>query len=357
MKRVLCILSSLDTGGAETFMMKIFRALPDMYKLDFIVSADRGYYEKEVLKLGGKIFRVPLRTKHPVKTFFDIKRIVRDNKYDVVLKLCDTPIAIYDVIAAKIGGAKKICVRSCNAAANISKKSEVICRIIRPLFNYLTNVKLAPSKMAADYTFGSNAKVNILHNAIDLQHYKFSAEARNRIRLEFEIDDDCMVLGHVGRFSYQKNHQFLINIFEEFVKMYDNCKLILVGDGELKEQIYEKVKNSDFCAKVIFAGIRDDISDLLSAMDIFLLPSYYEGLPNTIIEAQATGLPCLIADTITHEVNITGIVEYMPLNNPRDWAQRCIQKTCYERTQYIEDIINSGYEISHSVKEFIDLVF
>lgn len=108
MKRVLCIVSSLDTGGAETFMMKIFRSLPKNYKLDFIVSTSSGYYEEEVKELGGKIFRIPLRTEHPFKTFKEIKRVVKNNNYEIVLKLCDTPIGIFDILASKMGGAKKI---------------------------------------------------------------------------------------------------------------------------------------------------------------------------------------------------------------------------------------------------------
>ena len=120
MKRLLCIVSSLDTGGAETFMMKIFRGLPAEYKLDFIVSTDTGFYEKEVLSLGGKIYRIPLRTEHPIKTFNAIKKIVKDNNYQYVLKLCDTPIGFFDLLAAKMGGANKICVRSCNANSNIT---------------------------------------------------------------------------------------------------------------------------------------------------------------------------------------------------------------------------------------------
>ena len=118
MKRLLCIVSSLDTGGAETFMMKIFRGLPSEYKLDFIVSTDSGFYEKEVLSLGGKIHRVPLRTEHPIGTFNAIRKIVKENKYQYVLKLCDTPIGFFDLLAAKTGGASKLCVRSCNENSN-----------------------------------------------------------------------------------------------------------------------------------------------------------------------------------------------------------------------------------------------
>ena len=153
-KRLLCIVSSLDAGGAETFMMKIFRNLPAAYKMDFIVSTDMGYHEDEVCMLGGQIHRVSLRTKHPIKSFFEIRNIVKHNHYNFVLKLCDTPIGVFDLLAARAGGAKKLCVRSCNASSSENKVKHIIFAVLRPILNLVADVKLAPSVLAAEYTFG-----------------------------------------------------------------------------------------------------------------------------------------------------------------------------------------------------------
>lgn len=362
MKRVLCIISSLDTGGAETMMMKLFRTFPSEYKMDFIVSASTGFYEKEVLALGGKIYRVPLRTKHPVKTFVAIKKVVQENNYDIVLKLCDTPKGYFDLVAAKWGGAKRICVRSCNASANMGKVGTLICNIIRPLFNKIATVELAPSLLAAEFTFGkkevSKGNVYILHNGINLNVFQYSDDDRNNIRKEFGILEDEFVVGHVGRFNKQKNHFFLIEVFKELKKIKPNAKLLLVGEGELKSEVQQCLEANDLIESVIFAGIRSDIPNLLSAMDVFLFPSLYEGMPNTIIEAQAVGIPCVIADTITRDANVTGLVKYISLDEPKEkWVNSCINSNKETASVVKKRMTESGYDIEAVTKEFIDIIF
>lgn len=362
MKRLLCIVSSLDVGGAETMMMKIFRSLPEQYKIDFIVSASTGFYEDEVQHLGGKIYRVPLRTKHPLKTFIEIKHIVKNNYYKSVLKLCDTPKGYLDLLAAKHGGAVNLCVRSCNASANMGFFSKMMCNVLRSKFNKIANVKLAPSELAAIFTFGKKEveckEVKLLHNAIDLNVYKYSLCKRDAIRNEFNIDEKQIVIGHIGRFSKQKNHKFIIEIFEEIVKKNANVILLLVGEGELKEEIQTHIIKQNLSDKVIFTGIRSDIPKILSAMDVFLFPSLYEGMPNTVIEAQAVGLPCVISDTITDEAKITNLVKYMSLERPaKDWADVCLNTQVGNRLEYGNELKKYGYDILDVSKEFIQYVF
>lgn len=329
MKRLLCILSSLDAGGAETFMMKIFRSLPEDYKIDFIVSAKSGFYEKEVIDLGGRIFRVPLRTKHPIKTFKAIYDVVKQNHYTHILKLCDTPIGLYDLLAAKLGGAKVLCVRSCNAGSFNSKLGRLVNDLLRPLLNFITDVKIAPSRLAAEFTFGKAeveaGKVKFIHNGVDLDVYKYDEENRRKVRREFGIVDEQFVVGHIGRFNQQKNHKFLIEVFAEVLKQKPNALLMLVGDGEKKSEIKEQIKSFGIEESVIFTGIRSDVPALLSAMDVFVFPSFYEGMPNTVIEAQATGLPCVIADTITEEAGITSIVKRLSLLKDKTvWREKAL---------------------------------
>ena len=365
MKRLLCILSSLDAGGAETFMMKIFRSLPDDCKIDFIVSAKSGFYEKEVLELGGRIFRVPLRTKQPIKTFKAIYDVVKDNRYTHVLKLCDTPIGVYDLLAAKMGGAKVVCVRSCNAGSSNSKLGTLVNDFLRPFLNIMTDVKIAPSRLAAEFTFGKAeveaGKVKFIHNGVDLNVYKFDKDNREKIRREFIIADEQLVIGHIGRFNQQKNHKFLIEVFAEVLKQKPDALLMLVGDGEKKNEIKEQIKALGIEESVIFTGIRSDVPELLSAMDVFVLPSFYEGMPNTVIEAQATGLPCVIADTITEEAEVTECVNFMSLSDSAEsWADKALtlfEKDKENRFCYGDKMKNAGYDIGSCVKIFIGLVF
>ena len=362
MKRLLCIVSSLDTGGAETFMMKIFRCLPKDYKMDFIVSKDTGYYENEVYDLGGEIYRVPMRTEHPIKVYKSIREIVKENNYQYILKLCDTPIGYFDLIAAKAGGAEKICVRSCNASSSETKLRHMVNNILRPLFNHIVDVKIAPSRLAAEYTFGKEevkkGNVNFLKNAVDIEKYKYSMEKRVKVRREFGIDNFQIVIGHIGRFNQQKNHSFLLDIFYEIKKDKEDAILLLIGDGEKKQEICEKAKKLGINDNVIFTGIRSDIPELLSAMDVFLFPSFFEGMPNTIIEAQAIGIPCVLSDSITREADVTGLLHYVSLKErPDKWGNITLKSVMDARKDTREKMIQSGYDISSSVKEFERLVF
>ena len=361
MQRLLCIVSSLNAGGAETFMMKVLRNLPDGYKIDFVTSASSGVYEKEVLELGGKIHRVPLRTKHPLRTFLCIRNVVAQNGYHCVLKLCDTPIGVFDLLAAKAGGAKKLCARSCNASSNEGTIRKIVNTVLRPLFNRITSVKIAPSRLAAEYTFGKkeveNRKVFFLNNGLDLSLFQYSEIARKNIRQELQIPDDVTVYGHIGRFNQQKNHDFLIEVFEKIHQQENDTVFVLVGIGELMQQIKEKVHQKGLDGSVKFLGLRSDIPAILSAMDVFVFPSFYEGMPNTVIEAQATGLPCVIADTITREANITGLVEYLPLGDAEHWAASAKQAMRTVRPDTHKMFYEQHYDIASQTKTFIEYMF
>ncbi len=362
MKRLLCIVSSLNTGGAETFLMKLYRTFDtNKYQMDFVVN-EPGVYDEEVTNRGGRIFSIPLRTQHPFSSFKALQLVIKRNNYRYVLKLCDTPIGITDLAAAKMGGATRVGVRSCNAGSNSSKAKEIAMEIIRPLFNRLCDYKIAPSKLAAEYTFGqkeASKNVYYVHNAINLKEYAFDEQQRQAIRKEFGINNE-IVIGHVGRFSRQKNHEYLIKIFSEILKKRDDAVLMLVGDGELKDHIIDIVKENGIDNKIFFTGVRSDIPALLSAMDVFCFPSFYEGMPNTIIEAQANGLNCIISDTITRECNLTGLVDFLSLSSsPEYWADAITQKPgryCHD-DEIRYDFTQKGYNIEGVVKQFTSIVF
>lgn len=361
MKRVLCVVSSLNAGGAETFLMKVLRSIDKTeYMLDFIVNA-QGVYDEEAIKLGSKIFCIPLRVKHPFGAFKQIVKIVKENDYQYFLKLCDTPIGVTDILAAKIGGAGRVSVRSCNASSNTSKKKELLFSVLRPLFNSLSDCKIAPSDLAAYYTFGKRTvekgEVNRISNGVDLNVYSFDIEGRKKVRKEFNVDDNTILIGHIGRFNPQKNHPFLIDTFEKYHSINPNSQLILVGTGELFDEIKKMVCERNIKDAVIFTGIRKDIPNILSAMDLFLLPSFYEGMPNTVIEAQATGLNCIISDTITREANITGLVSYLSLNDISNWVRLISESVGSFRQNTMQAFLDNNYDINSSIKMFKSLVF
>lgn len=357
MKRCLCILSALTAGGAETFMMKVYRALPpEEYQIDFVVSEDGGCYTQEVLDRGGRIYRIPLRTKDPLGAFCGIYSVVRDNGYDCVLKLGENALGAVDLIAARLGGAKNLALRSCNAPTGLSLISSCIHGALRPVLNLVTKVKLAPSALAGEFMFGKRANVHLIHNGVDLQVYRFSPEDRQSAREEFSLGDR-LVVGHVGRFHKQKNHRYLLKVFREIRSRRSDAVLLLVGTGELEGQIREWAGELGIAEAVVFAGQRFDIPRLLSAMDVFVFPSLHEGMPNTVIEAQATGLPCVIADTITPEADITGLVTYLPLEvSPGDWAATALNAVTAERRDTAADFKSHGYDIHNVAKELMKLL-
>lgn len=362
MKRVLCVAASLNTGGAETFLMKVFRNIDkSKYIFDFIVCAD-GVYDEEVLQMGGKIYKIPLRTHSAMDAFRAIKKIVKENKYQYFLKLTDTPLAIFDILSAKMGGAKWISVRSCNAVVNSPKRREMIYSVIRPFFNACINCKIAPSDLAANYTFGAKqvkkGNVHFINNGVDLTIFQYDERNRKEIRDSFNLPDDSIVIGHVGRFNIQKNHKYLLKIFAEIHKQHPNSYLLLVGVGELSEEIQEIVSISNYKDFVIFAGMRKDVPKLLSAMDMLVLPSFFEGMPNVVIEAQATGLPCFISDTITKEADITGLVKYLSIEaEPIIWANEISASFSSVRKNTRFDFIKAGYDIDSVSNSLTQLLF
>ena len=357
MKRILCILSSLDAGGAETFIMKLYRALPPTeYQFDFVVSVEGGCYTEEVLARGGRIYAIPQRTKDFLGAFRGIYNAVKENGYDVVLKLAENSLAVTDLIAAKLGGAKTLALRSCNAPTGMSFLSRAVHKLLRPLLNAMTMVKLAPSDLAAEYMFGKRTPVHLLHNGVDLNIFCYDTKSRREIRWEFSLDDK-LVVGHVGRFQKQKNHRFLLEVFAKIRKQREGAVLILVGTGDLESEIRERINEMGLTDAVIFTGVRFDIPQLLSAMDVLVFPSFHEGMPNTVIEAQATGLPCVIADTITKEADITGLVQYLSLEqSPEDWAQRALSAVSTERIDTAQAFEEQGYDIENVAKELMQLL-
>ena len=365
MKRLLCIVSNMNAGGAETFLMKLYRSLDrSKYQMDFIVAIEeKGFYDDEIVSLGGRIFHVLPKSKGFFKNFKEIVTIVRKNKYQSVLRVSQHSLSALDLFAAKLGGAKKLAFRSSNTNTTDASKKEIllhkICLFMPQVF---ANIKLAPSTEAAEFLFGKGCiqrgKAQILHNALDLNIYCYDETGREQIRKDFGITEDTMVVGHIGRFMKQKNHSFLINVFNEIYKKDQKSKLLLVGKGELESQIKAQVKKQGLQNNVIFCGVRSDIPQLLSAMDVFVFPSFYEGMPNTVIEAQATGLPCVISDTITKEADVTGNVKYMTLKDSyKKWADSAVEAAKQVRSNGADKMRDKGYDIKNVTEQFIKLVF
>ena len=365
MKRLLCIVGKMDVGGAETFLMKLYRHIDrNRFQMDFCVADSQiGYYEPEILDLGGRIFRIIPKTKGIIKSFFSLKKIVKDNNYQYVMRISQHSLSGLELIAAKMGGAKNLIFRSSNTHTCGGKFNQLLHKVALPLTMFVPTLKVAPSTEAAKFMFGKKiTNVHIFPNALDTSKFLFNLKTRNRYRNKLNLTNK-LVVGHIGRFSKQKNHIFLIKVFKELIKVKKNAILLLVGKGNEKILIKKLVKDYNLENNVIFIEYTSEVQKLLFVMDIFIFPSFYEGMPNTVIEAQSTGLPCLIADTITPEVKIIDkLVKFEALEKePIIWVRDIIEllnnNKYFNREIASEIIKKKGYDISSVVKDFENIVF
>lgn len=363
MKRLLCIVGGMNAGGAETFLMKIYRSIDrEKYQMDFYVATqEKGFYDDEILSMGGRIFRSVPKSEGFVKSFKALRRTVKENSYDRVLRVSQHSISVLDLLAAKAGGAKLLAYRSSNTGTGGGRINRMLHRIFLFLSIMVPDVKLAPSTEAAEFMFGrgcvERGAANVLNNGIPLDVFGFKQEMRTIIRNELNLGDR-LVIGHVGRFNQQKNHKFLVRIFSEVVKRDPESRLLLVGKGELEADIRELLRKEGLLDRAIFTGVRSDVPDLLSAMDVFVFPSFFEGLPNTVIEAQGAGLPCVIADTITREAKISSIVDYMSLGDSAEtWAKKALESaTGSDHSSPKDEIRINGYDIMKVSEYFVELL-
>ncbi len=361
MIKVLCIAGSMGSGGAETFMMKIFRNLDaSRIKMDFCVAVDyECLYDREILESGSQIHHITPKTVSATKYKKDLTAVLKKENYDVVLRLGDTCFSFYDLWIAKKCGVKKRAFRSCSSGSSCSKLQMLLHKLLRGIFGQVINIKLAPSTEAARFTFGSRAvkrgKVHILRNGLNFDSFMFSDEGRELVRRQYGIEGKFAV-ANVGRFHAVKNHKFLLEVFAEISKKREDAVLMLTGEGELENEIRQRADALGLADKVIFTGVRKDIGNVLSAADVFLFTSLFEGMPNTVIEAQANGLFCVISDTITKEADITGRVAYLSLQkSPSEWAEFVLGCDTEHRDTK-SDFVRSRYTLQSVVDDFIELI-
>lgn len=362
-KRLLCIMSSMDAGGAETFLMKMFRNIDrTKYLMDFCVFVQREcYYENEIFELGGKIYRVVPKSDNPLKCFLNIKKIVKDNDYFSVLISNQYELSVFDLIAAKTGGAKKLIYRA-NSTAIFSggRFRNVFHKILRPIAMTVPNVMIAPSEAAAEFVFGKGKikknRVNFIKNGLDITQFRFDENVRSEMRNGLNCGDRTILI-HVGRFTCEKNHKFLIEAFSELCKGSDKYYLVLIGDGPLRATCEKTVDEFGLDGKILFCGVRNDVCKFLQAADIMLLPSLYEGMPNVVIEGQCSGLPCIVADTVTKEANVTGNIRFVAFDTNM-WVKAINDiKITNNRVQSANVMKAAGYDICDVSDSFVKAIF
>ena len=286
-----------------------------------------------------------IRYKKELTKFF-----INNPQYKIVHSHLDSLSALPLSIAKKMS----VPVRIAHSHTNSFDKNykEYIRGITKKLIKYFATDFAGCSEESIRFMFGDNINnYQIMNNAIDINKFKFDTQKRKEIRKFLNIDKDTFVLGHVGRFNYPKNHEFLIDMFNEVYKKNKNAVLLLVGDGDGRSVIEEKVKNLKLDNNVKFLGIRSDIHELMQAMDVFVLPSLYEGLGIVLIEAQAAGLPCITSkDVVPNIVKITNNLYFLPLSaGAITWANaiNSSRVSFGKRDNAVRSIRNAGYEIKN----------
>lgn len=306
-------------NGITSVIMNYYRKMDkrDM-KIDFVVINEISEeYKKELQSNGAKIFYLP-RKSNPIKYIFGLKDILKGNKYDVIhihgnssLMAIETTIAKYSKTPVRI-------VHSHNTTCSY----KVLHKLLQPILKGTANYGFACGEEAGKWLFKNNA-YELIKNGIDLNVFTYDEEKRSEFRNKINAGER-KVIGHVGNFIYQKNHEFLIDSFNELIKKDKNYLLLLISDGELLEQMKEKVNKLGISENVLFLGKTTEVSSYLQAMDIFVLPSHFEGLPVVLIEAQALGLPCVISDKVSTEAKITSLVEFLPIDDTLLWVNKIL---------------------------------
>lgn len=353
-ERILCILGKLKAGGVESIMYSYYRFLDkSKYQYDFIYEESSDFeLPKDLLDMGAGAFKVP-DVSSPFKYMKAVEKIIKSGNYKIVHSNLNT-LSVFSLLVAKKCKVKYRILHNHSTSSGIEKKRDLIKKILRPFNVMLTNKPCACSELAARWMYGDRAvdkgQIKVFRNGVDVEKFQFSVDHRNEIRREFNLEDK-KVIGHVGRFMTQKNHFFLIDIFAEYLKRDSDAVLLLVGVGELFDKVKAYTVEKGIADSVIFTGARNDVYKLYSAFDVFVLPSLYEGLPVVGMEACASGIPVILADTITKECAISDNVSFLPINDPASWVDKIMSSQCEDRVKKAEAMVNGPYNIKTCVKE------
>lgn len=345
--RILHVVTYMGRGGLETMLMNYYRHIDrNKVQFDFLVHRDfEADYDAEILKMGGRIYHVSRLIPWSRSYKEELKKFFQSHPEYKIVHVHQDCLSSVALQCAKVCGVSVRIAHSHNSNQDKNLKYLIKKYYMKKIPMYATDL-MACGKMSGDWMFGGR-EYTVICNAIDTKKYVFTPTVSDENHQKLQIEKNEIVIGHIGRFHPQKNHSFLIDVFLECVKQKSNVKLLLVGDGNDKKKIQDKVDHFGISDKVIFTGVRTDIPELLQAMDVFVFPSLYEGLPVTLIEAQAAGLPCVISDQVSEECIVTkDLVTIMKLSDSAErWAQHILTRMKIPKTDHKEEIQECGYDI------------
>lgn len=355
-KKILIIGLTERMGGVETFIFNTTKnSDPSRYKYEYLVhGAETCVFQDEIrdfYKDDNCIHFIPKFKKNPIKTFYKLYRFYKENssKYSAIHLQTGAASEVMYVFPFNFLFKLKVISHSHNG----NGYSPIINTLFRPILNFITDIRLSCSDEATKWLFGKKHLCDtiLINNGIDTDRFTFNEKSRNIVRCKYSISNDTFVIGHVGRFSEQKNHEKIIEIFQNVLELQPNSKLILVGVGEKEEKIKKIVLEQEISDRVIFAGKQMKVESFYNAFDAFLMPSLYEGLPIVGVEAQSMGLPCFFSTNIDPKVVLTDRTKLISLSKaPKLWAKEVL-KTDYslDRKIYSSIVDNKNFSIKATV--------
>lgn len=361
MIRVLHVLDTLETGsGVCAVVMNYFEHIDrKQVMFDFLVhekvDAQR---RKQLEEKGAIIYEMPTLSGKNIPAYKrQLEKFFNEHKeYDIVHGHLPNAAAFYMKAAKKAGVTYRI-IHSHNSQAADGKLKRIRNRILFQLGIRYANRYFACSDLAADFLYGKDGKkVELINNAVDTKRFAFNSTVREKIRRELKLEDK-LIIGHVGRFCEQKNQSFIIDIIKDLSDRGIQVHALLFGEGEQKESVVKKAELYGIKENVTFMGIQKNVNEYMNAMDVFVLPSQYEGLPVVGIEAQCNGLLCLFSNQITKQVQILDNVKYLPIDNEKSWENAIVTFDRRRNTRAVEKIINAGFSIEREAERLLQLYY
>ena len=357
--RILHVIGVMDRGGAETMIMNLYRRIDrERIQFDFVVHTDKeGAYDGEITALGGRIFHCPryrICNHLAYRAWWD--RFFEDHggEFRIVHGHIGSTAAIYLSAAKKRG--LFVIAHSHNTYGSLTPK-DAFYRMLSYPTRFRADFFLACSKQAGMDRYGKKTASNpgifrVFPNGIDTKQFAYDPLLRERTRQALQLSENAPVIGHVGRFFRVKNHSFILEVFSALLKEMPDARLVLVGDGPLKEEMERKAADLGIGKAVLFTGVREDIAALMQAMDVMLFPSLYEGLPLTLVEAQTAGLPIVMSDRVPAETILTeGLVKAESLKSPVElWVRELTDALGVKRKSRQERITEKGFDIGTTAR-------
>lgn len=357
--RIAQVIGKANLSGVDTVVMEYYRHMDrSRIQFDFILDGTgETLIDEEIRRLGGRIYKVEPYERNMARSVQQWAALFRENRYPIVHAHLNT-LSVFPLYAAWRAGVPVRIAHNHSIAAPGEGKRTLMKYLLRPWAGAFATHYGACSELAGKWLFGKcfydAGKVRLIKNAVNIGRFSYNAETRGRIRKELNLDGKP-VIGHVGRFVYQKNHDLLLDIFREIHARNPRAALLLVGSGDLEDAMMQKADALGLAGSVLFLGTRADVPDLMQAMDVFLFPSNYEGLGMAVIEAQTSGLRTVVSEAVPEEAKVTDLLEYCSLMQPASaWADKVLDilahEICVRRTRD-EDLRRAGYEIGQAAKE------